>query len=296
VLCREDAIYPATVVGKPPQEDYFIGEALEDMMLPLLKMVKPAIRDAWSYPETGFHPLAVVSVNERYRHEGLKCAFSVLGEGQLSLTKVVVIVDDGVDVRGFSKVSEQIARHFDAADDLYIIAPTAQDTLDFTGPAVNEGSRMVIDATSGGKSGDTPTGAEAVPAAELHPDVLETSTLGPGVLVVKVKSGFDAPAVREALARHPSAGKNFKIQVLVSEDVPLDSEMMKLWGWFTRFDPSSDVHPASKEIEGNRLKFGAPIIIDASWKPGYRKPVEFDPDKEKGVLQNWHDYGIGIDI
>ncbi len=297
LLCRKDAIYPATVVGKPPQEDYFIGEALEDMMLPLLKMIKPAIRDLWSYPETGFHPLAAVSVGERYRHEGLKCAFAVLGEGQLSLTKVVIVVDDGVDVRDFSKVSEQIARHFEAADDLYIIAPTAQDTLDFTGPAVNEGSRMVIDATSGGGSGDKPADGKTVPRpSELHSDIVDVSTLGPGVLVLKVRAGFNAPAVREALARHPVAGKNFKIHVLVSEDVPMDSQMMKLWGWFTRFDPSADVYPASKEIDGNRLKFGAPVIIDASWKPGYRQPVAFDPDREKAVLHDWRDYGIGIDI
>jgi UbiD family decarboxylase len=296
VLARKDAIYPATVVGKPPQEDYYIGEALEDMMLPLLKMIKPAIRDVWAYPETGFHPLAVVSVTERYKHEGLKCAFSILGEGQLSLTKVVVIVDGGVDVRDFRKVSREIARNFDPQDDLYLIAPTAQDTLDFTGPAMNEGSRMIIDATSTGKTSQPLVEVPLPAASEIHADIVELSPLGPAVLMVKVRSGFKSEAVREALARHPVVGTGFKLHVLVSEDVPFDSTMMLLWGWFTRFDPMTDVHAASVEVSGNRLKFGAPIIIDATWKPGYRKPVEFDPDKEQQVLRNWASYGIGVDI
>ena len=147
VLHRRDAIYPATVVGKPPQEDYYIGEALQEMTLPLLKLIKPGIHNLWAYPETGFHPLAVAAVHERYQHEGLKHACALLGEGQMSLTKVLIVVDDDVDVRRFAEVSDAIQRNFDPATGLHLLAPTAQDTLDFTGPSMNMGSRLILLAT-----------------------------------------------------------------------------------------------------------------------------------------------------
>ncbi|MBT8338519.1 MAG: UbiD family decarboxylase, partial [Desulfatitalea sp.] len=140
MLARRDAIYPATVVGKPKQEDYFIGEALQELTMPLLRMVKPAIADLWAYPETGFHPLAVVAARSRYPREALKFALGMLGEGQLSLTKVMMVVDPEVAVRDFKAVSRAVWRNL-TSDGLHLLVPTAQDTLDFTGPAMNTGSR-----------------------------------------------------------------------------------------------------------------------------------------------------------
>jgi 3-polyprenyl-4-hydroxybenzoate decarboxylase len=75
-------------------------------------------------------------------------------------------------------------------------------------------------------------------------------------------------------------------------DVPLDDPMMMLWGWFTRFDPLADLHPAAKEVRGNRLIFSFPIAIDATWKTGYRKPVEIDPAVDRLVTEKWTRYGI----
>lgn len=75
------------------------------MTLPLLKMLRAGISDLWAYPETGFHPLAVAAVKQRYAREALKHALGVLGSGQLSLTKVLIVVDHDVDVRDFAAVS-----------------------------------------------------------------------------------------------------------------------------------------------------------------------------------------------
>jgi UbiD family decarboxylase len=105
ILARKDAIYPATVVGKPIQEDFFMGEAIQEMTLPLLKIIRPAVVDLWAYPETGFHALAVMSVNERYPKEALKHTLGMLGEGQVSLTKVMITVDHQVNVRDMGAVS-----------------------------------------------------------------------------------------------------------------------------------------------------------------------------------------------
>jgi hypothetical protein len=68
--------------------------------------------------------------------------------------------------------------------------------------------------------------------------------------------------------------------------------MMILWGWFTRFDPLSDLYPAKKTVEGNRLLFSFPICIDATWKEGYRRPVEIDPKIDRLVTHKWFKYGL----
>src|SRR5262249_57024677 len=80
---RHDAIYPATVVGKPRQEDFFIGDYLQELLSPLFPLVMPGVMQLWSYGETGFHALAAAVVRERYHREAMTSALRVLGGGQL---------------------------------------------------------------------------------------------------------------------------------------------------------------------------------------------------------------------
>src|SRR4029079_9366356 len=87
VFHRRDAIYPATVVGKPRQEDLFIGDYLQRLLSPLFPVVMPSVKDLWSYGEPGYHALAGAIVTQRYRREAIQAALRILGEGQLSLTK-----------------------------------------------------------------------------------------------------------------------------------------------------------------------------------------------------------------
>lgn len=293
MLARKDAIYPATVVGKPPQEDYFIGEALQELTLPMLKCIKPGISELWAYPETGFHPLAVVSVNERYRHEGLKQAMAILGQGQLSLTKVLIVVDSDVNVRDFNEVGRAILKNFDPLNDLYLLAPAAQDTLDFTGPKINEGSRMIIVANSGGRPPQRTPPPEPPAAESIHKDITGIKAMNEAVLMVQVRAGADKEGIREALARNPATAL-YIFNVMVSEDVPLNDNRLMLWGWFTRFDPLTDTHPARRESAGNRVNLHAPLSIDATWKEGYRQPVTFDPVCHEKVGKNWNSYGINL--
>jgi UbiD family decarboxylase len=295
ILVRKNAIFPATVVGKPIQEDYYIGEALQEIAVPMLRMVKPAIVDLWAYPETGFHPLAVMSVAQRYPKEALKLTLGMLGEGQVSLTKVMITVGPEVNVRDFNAVSRALWRHL-TPEGLHLLAPTAQDTLDFTGPAMNTGSRLIVLAT----------GPEAVPGrgdpppdppapAELHGRVRAVTAFGPAFLIVQVDDGFeDMDALYDALRNHPAAGR-YLFHVVVSQDVPLDDPVMLLWGWFTRFDPSADLHPAERRIQGNRLLLEFPVAIDACWKKGYPRPVAFDPEIAERVEREWESYEIKLD-
>ena len=87
---RGDAIYPATVVGKPRQEDFFIGDLLQELLSPLFPLVMPAVEQLWSYGETGYHSLSAAVVKQRYKREAMASAFRILGEGQLSLTKFLL--------------------------------------------------------------------------------------------------------------------------------------------------------------------------------------------------------------
>lgn len=293
ILARNDAIYPATVVGKPIQEDYFIGEALQEMTLPLLRLLKPAIVDLWAYPETGFHALAVMAVRQRYPHEALKFTLGMLGEGQVSLTKVMITVDPEIDVRDFRSVSRAIWQYL-TPDGLHLLVPTAQDTLDFTGPAMNTGSRLIILAT---RSGAGPM--RSVPPREppnpgdISSSISAITTIGPAFLVCQVAHPDEGLEQLLDCLRSNEITRQYLFHVIVSDDVPLDDPIMLLWGWFTRFDPAADIHPAARHSVGNRLVFDFPIAIDARWKKGYPRPVTFDPEVEKRVNERWARLGIG---
>ena len=101
LLRRRDAVFPATVVGKPRQEDFYLGDFVQELLAPVFPLVMPAVRDLWSYGETGYHSLAAAVVHERYRREAMASAFRILGEGQLSLTKFLLVIDRPRDLRDF---------------------------------------------------------------------------------------------------------------------------------------------------------------------------------------------------
>src|SRR5262249_48938902 len=129
---RRNAIYAATVVGKPPQEDKFLGIAVGQMIGPLVKLINPNITDMCAYAGAGFHNFLTVSLSERHPKEILKTAMSLLGTGQLSLTKMVVLLRDNVDPSDFRAVLREIWLRFDPEDRLLLLPFAPVDTLDFT--------------------------------------------------------------------------------------------------------------------------------------------------------------------
>ena len=113
VLRRKDPVLPVTVVGKPRQEDFFIGDFLQELLSPLFPVVMPGVKDLWSYGETGYHSLSAAVVRERYKREAMASAFRILGEGQLSLTKFLLVLDQSVDLRDFPAVFEHVLARAD---------------------------------------------------------------------------------------------------------------------------------------------------------------------------------------
>ena len=131
------------MVGKPRQEDFFIGDLLQELLSPLFPLVMPAVEQLWSYGETGYHSLATAVVKQRYKREAMASAFRILGEGQFSLTKFLFVTDRHVDVHNFRAMLEHILARTNPQTDLYVFSNLSMDTLDYTGPAVNEGSKGV---------------------------------------------------------------------------------------------------------------------------------------------------------
>ncbi|MBK8126924.1 MAG: menaquinone biosynthesis decarboxylase [Elusimicrobia bacterium] len=281
---RRNPIYPATVVGKPPQEDKYMGNAVQEMLLPLLKFMRPELVDLWAYQEAGFHNFAVAAVKQRYAKEAVKTALGLMGQGQMSLTKCVVLVDPDVKVRDFTAVLDALREHFDPSEDFILIPGTAQDTLDFTSFKMNLGSKMILDATRKNRAVPRPTagfpprgtGAPGDGAPLTHATAWRN--LRDVFLVVRsdTKDPVQNRALAENLARRPSLG-GFKFIAVVSDDVPLDDEELLIWGIFTRFDAARDIRPARVETDGAWTRVVPPLAIDASWKPGYPAPLVMDP-------------------
>ncbi|MCH8915730.1 MAG: menaquinone biosynthesis decarboxylase [Thaumarchaeota archaeon] len=147
IMRRKDPIYITTVVGKPILEDAYIGKVIERSFLPLIQMLQPEIVD-YSMPAAGwFQGLAIISIKKRYPGQAKKVMMGLWGMGQLSLTKMFVVVDDDINVHDMNDVIWAVTTRTDAARDTIIINNTPTDTLDPASPLVNLGSKMGIDAT-----------------------------------------------------------------------------------------------------------------------------------------------------
>ena len=287
VAHRRDAIYPATVVGKPRQEDFFIGDLLQELLSPLFPLVMPAVERLWSYGETGYHSLAAAVVKQRYKREAMASAFRILGEGQLSLTKFLLLTDRLVDLKDFRATLEHVLARTDPRTDLYVFSNLAMDTLDYTGPVVNEGSKGVW-VGLGDPVRELPRAF--TPATPPPPDVTEVRVYCAGCLVVGARSFADDPQAPSRLAAHP-AFKEWPLVVLSDEPARATrSDMNFLWTTFTRFEPAADIHAAGLRVLRNHISYEPPIVIDARMKPWYPKEVSCAAATAATVTRRWAEY------
>lgn len=287
---RTGAIFPISVVGKPPQEDQVIGDAVQEMLLPLLKIMRPEIEDLWAYMQAGFHNLCVVSVRQRFEKEAIKTALWILGEGQLALTKVVIVVDPDVNARQFSQVLRAIKENFDPARDFILLPSTSQDTLDFTGPKMNLGSKMILDATKKGKSHQPKLERNiSSRVKDVVPNVLDSALFEDCLLAFQIRD--NGRTALEKLVQSTDFSE-LKIIVALSPDVPLDHSTLFLWGLFTRFDCARDTFFKHVSLSSGHSRYEGPLCIDATWKPGYPEPLCMTDDIIRRVDQRWKEYGF----
>lgn len=284
---RRDAIYPATVVGKPRQEDFFIGDLLQDLLSPLFPVVMPAVEQLWSYGETGYHSLAAAVVKQRYPREAMASAFRILGEGQLSLTKFLLITDRHVDVRDFRATLEHVLARTNPETDLYVFSNLSMDTLDYTGPVVNQGSKGVW-LGLGDPVRDLSRAFQ--PAVPPPPEVTDVRVFCGGCLVLGGPRYADDANAAARLASH-AAFAGWPLLVLSDEPERATRSVMNfLWTTFTRFEPAADLHAADRRVVRNHIVRQPPILIDARMKPWYPKEVMCRDDIAARVTARWHEY------
>ena len=143
---RKDLIYPATIVGRPPQEDCYLAKATERLFLPLIKKQLPEIVDINLPMEGVFHNLAFISIDKRYPGHAKKVMQAIWGLGQLCFTKIVVIFDKDVNVQDISEVLWRLGNNIDPKRDIVFVEGPV-DALEHASPLPLLGSKMGIDAT-----------------------------------------------------------------------------------------------------------------------------------------------------
>jgi 4-hydroxy-3-polyprenylbenzoate decarboxylase len=143
---RKDPIYATTIVGPPPMEDYYMGKAIERIFLPLMRLQLPEVRDVAMPPEGVFHNLILVKIRKSYPGHARKVMHSIWGTGQAMFSKVIVVVDEDVDVQNYSEVAWKALNNIDPERDIeFVHGPV--DSLDHASRLPNYGSKMGIDAT-----------------------------------------------------------------------------------------------------------------------------------------------------
>jgi len=286
---RVNPIFPATVVGKPPKEDIFLGMAAGDMFSPLTRIIHPEVKDMWAYPEAGFHNLLVVSVDERYPKNGIKAMLALWGTGQLLLTKVMITVSSDVNPRDWDAVLTEIGENFDPNEDFLMIPWAPLDTLDFTSGKLNVGSKMGINAVrkknSGRKKANIPT--KLPDPRDKHKEIMDWRLLKGGILAIKLEK--DPKDMIKKIFETPGY-EDVRIVAIVSPDIDIHDNTELIWGIFTRFDPYLDVIFERTELRGSAVVYGGRMGIDATVKSWYPKVIEMSEDVKETVTERWNEY------
>lgn len=300
VYRRPDAIWPFTVVGRPPQEDTSFGKFIHDLTGPIIPTVVHGVHAVHAVDAAGVHPLLLAIGSERYvpyererkPRELLTCANAVLGQGQLSLAKYLFIVaredDPSLDVHDVGAFLDHVLRRVDWTRDLHFQTSTTIDTLDYSGTGLNEGSKLVV-AVAGPVRREL---ADRLPAEFSLPEGFsEPRVVRPGILAMRAPA-FRAtgeevePAIRGLIESLPVDHPiNAFPLVVVVDDSEFASASLEnfLWTTFTRSNPASDVHGIGGEVRRKHYGCRGALVVDARAKPHHAPPVEPDPDVARRV-------------
>jgi 4-hydroxy-3-polyprenylbenzoate decarboxylase len=295
VYHRRDAIWPFTVVGRPPQEDTTFGALIHELTSPLIPTVVAGVHAVHAVDAAGVHPLLLAIGSERYApyqrlqrpQELLTQANAVLGQGQMSLAKYLLIVNQGddpaLDLHDARAFFAHVLRRFDPRRDLHFQTETTIDTLDYSGGALNQGSKLVI-AAAGPPVREL---AAVVPVALRLPSGFSAPAVCmPGVLAVQgpafapgAAENGDEPAIarfcRELAPTDALAGFPLIVVCDDSEQCARTVENF-LWMTFTRSDPARDVHGVASFVRHKHWGCAGSVVIDARIKPHHAPPLLVD--------------------
>jgi 4-hydroxy-3-polyprenylbenzoate decarboxylase len=301
VYCRKDAIWPFTTVGRPPQEDTTFGAFIHELTGPVVPTLIAGLRAIHAVDAAGVHPLLLAIGSERYvpytqrrqPQELLTQANAILGQGQLSLAKYLLIVaqedNPQLDIHAIPGFFRHLLERIDWRRDLHFQTRTTIDTLDYSGTGLNQGSKVVL-AAVGPKLRELPG---ELPADLWLPAVLRNPRLGPvpGVLVVDGPAYSGAESSGEVLLQNAlrelnaSAAVNRFPLIVVVDDSQFTGRRLNnfLWVTFTRSNPAADIYGIDSFIEQKHWGCLGSLVIDARAKPHHAPALEEDPEVTRRV-------------
>ncbi len=299
VYHRTGAIWPFTVVGRPPQEDTIFGQLIHELTGPIIPTVIHGVRAVHAVDAAGVHPLLLAIGSERYTpyadtnrpQELLTQANAILGQGQLSLAKYLFIVnkadDPALDIHHVEQFLMHLLARVDWQRDLHFQTCTTIDTLDYSSGRLNEGSKAVIAAT-GRPRRELPA---KLPSELSLPEGFSNPRLClPGVLAIqgpKCNPTAGSPGTirrfcEELPIAHPI--NRFPLTVIVDDsDFASQSLHNFLWVTFTRSNPAADIDGIDAFVENKHWGCRGSLVIDARIKPHHAPPLETDPEVSKRV-------------
>jgi 4-hydroxy-3-polyprenylbenzoate decarboxylase len=296
VYHRPGAIWPFTTVGRPPQEDTSFGTLIHELTGPIIPTVLPGVHAVHAVDAAGVHPLLLAIASERYvpdaavrtPQELLTSANAILGQGQMSLAKYLLIVagedDPGLDIHDITAFFRHWLERVDWTTDLHFQTRTTIDTLDYSGHGLNQGSKVVI-AAAGPRRRSLPV---EVPAGLRLPDGFHSPRLAlPGILAVQGPAYRpDDPGIAAFCASFGPDDPVWSFPlVVVVDDAEFTARTLNnfLWVTFTRSNPAADIDGLGASIVQKHWGCTGPLVIDARIKPHHAPPLVDDPEIERRV-------------
>ncbi len=291
VYHRAGAIWPFTVVGRPPQEDTSFGDIIHEITGPIIPTVLPGVKAVHAVDAAGVHPLLLAIGSERYTpynktrrpQELLTNAHAILGQGQLSLAKYLLIVaqedNPQLDIHNIAEFFQHLLERVDWRRDLHFETSTTIDTLDYSGTGLNEGSKVVI-AAAGPSIRTLPTQISC--GWRLPDGMSEPHVCLPGVLAIQ--STTNASLLTSLPDDHPL---NHWPLIVLCDDSDFTAKSLNnfLWVTFTRSNPATDIDGIGVSIDHKHWGCRGSLIIDARRKPHHAPPLIEDPAITKRVDQ-----------
>ena len=299
VYAKKNAIWPFTVVGRPPQEDTSFGELIHELTGGAIKQEIPGLKEVHAVDAAGVHPLLLAIGSERYTPympakqpaELLTIANHILGTGQLSLAKFLFITADDTNRLSTHHIQDfftYILERIDLTRDVHFYTNTTIDTLDYSGSSLNSGSKVVFAAY-----GEvTRSLCREVPQQMLELHHFENPVLVmPGIVVVKAsafttyeEAAIEMKQLDEQLMMHVDSLKSVPI-IIVADSSEFTGKNLRnfLWVTFTRCNPANDIYGVQAFVKYKHWGCNGPLIIDARIKPHHAPPVETDGTVDRNI-------------
>jgi len=300
VFHKPGAIWPFTVVGRPPQEDSSFGEMIHEITGDVLSAEIPGLHEVHAVDAAGVHPVLLAIGSERYTpylavsrpQEILTIANHILGTGQLSLAKFLFIAakNDAPTLKTQDEFSffRHILERTDWRRDLHFYTNTSMDTLDYSGESINAGSKVVIAAAG-------PPIRKLAISLDEHPIVFPTSvnavkSVMPGILAIETGK-FQSYELTHALINSlsgslsPQSDTAYWPLIVICDDAAFTAANISNWLWvtFTRSNPSHDIYGVNSFTENKHWGCSGPLILDARIKPHHAPVLEKDPAIESQI-------------